>query len=205
MVRVADPRTGVSRPRWVGRFPTEGAAKSARDEARRRARRGEYVDRSSITVAAYLGQWLAAHSLETKPKTLAGYRWLVDRYVIPRMGAVRLQAVRPNDLSTLYRGAGGPRPPRVGIVHATANAVGTLIFIGSWAARSRERHDLGVRLGRSGGMVLMVGGAMLGGYMRSNRPIIGLFKAECIRTTVFHDGPYKTLADVEYAATGWVD
>jgi putative transposase len=35
--------------------------------------------------------------------------------------------------------------------------------------------------------------------------IIGLFKAECIRTTVFHQGPYKTLADVEYATAGWVD
>jgi len=29
--------------------------------------------------------------------------------------------------------------------------------------------------------------------------INGLYKAECIRTTVFHDGPYKTIADVEYA------
>jgi len=35
--------------------------------------------------------------------------------------------------------------------------------------------------------------------------IIGLFKTEAITTTVFHDGPYKTLADVEYAAAGWVD
>jgi transposase InsO family protein len=35
--------------------------------------------------------------------------------------------------------------------------------------------------------------------------IIGLFKTEAITTTVFHDGPYKTLADVEYVATGWVD
>lgn len=35
--------------------------------------------------------------------------------------------------------------------------------------------------------------------------INGLFKAECIRTTVFHDGPFKTLADVEYATAGWVD
>jgi transposase InsO family protein len=35
--------------------------------------------------------------------------------------------------------------------------------------------------------------------------IIGLFKAECIRTTVFHNGPYKTLADIEYATAGWVD
>jgi putative transposase len=35
--------------------------------------------------------------------------------------------------------------------------------------------------------------------------INGLYKAECVRTTVFHDGPFKTLADVEYATAGWVD
>ncbi len=35
--------------------------------------------------------------------------------------------------------------------------------------------------------------------------INGLYKAECIRTTVFHDGAFKTLADVEYATAGWVD
>ena len=35
--------------------------------------------------------------------------------------------------------------------------------------------------------------------------IIGLFKTECITTTVFHAGPYKTLADIEYATAGWVD
>jgi putative transposase len=35
--------------------------------------------------------------------------------------------------------------------------------------------------------------------------IIGLFKTECIRTPVFHDGPYQTLGDVEYATAGWVD
>ena len=35
--------------------------------------------------------------------------------------------------------------------------------------------------------------------------INGLFKTECIRTDVFHSGPYKTIADVEYAVAGWVD
>lgn len=35
--------------------------------------------------------------------------------------------------------------------------------------------------------------------------VIGLFKTECIRTTVFHDGPLRTIADVEYATAGWVD
>ena len=33
----------------------------------------------------------------------------------------------------------------------------------------------------------------------------GLFKTECIRTTVFHPGPFRTLADVEFATAGWVD
>src|SRR5829696_3467317 len=35
--------------------------------------------------------------------------------------------------------------------------------------------------------------------------VIGLFKTECIRTTVFHAGPYRTVGDVEYATAGWVD
>jgi putative transposase len=35
--------------------------------------------------------------------------------------------------------------------------------------------------------------------------ITGLYKTECIRTTIFHNGPYKTLADIEYATAGWVD
>ena len=35
--------------------------------------------------------------------------------------------------------------------------------------------------------------------------IIGLFKTECIRTTVFHAGPYRQISDVEYATAGWVD
>lgn len=33
----------------------------------------------------------------------------------------------------------------------------------------------------------------------------GLYKTECIRTTLFHDGPYRNCADVEYATAGWVE
>jgi transposase InsO family protein len=35
--------------------------------------------------------------------------------------------------------------------------------------------------------------------------INGLYKTECIRTTVFHETAYRNLADVEYATAGWVD
>lgn len=35
--------------------------------------------------------------------------------------------------------------------------------------------------------------------------MIRLYKTECIRATVFHCGPYRTIGDVEYATAGWVD
>ena len=74
VIRVKDPATGVSRPRWVGGFATEEAAKAARDEARVQARQGEYIDRNSITVTAYLTDWMESHAMEIKPRTLLDYR-----------------------------------------------------------------------------------------------------------------------------------
>lgn len=35
--------------------------------------------------------------------------------------------------------------------------------------------------------------------------INGVYKSECIRTSIFHDGAYKTISDVEFATAGWVD
>jgi integrase len=103
VIRVPDPVTGLSRPKWVGGFDTEEAAKAARDEARIRARRGEYVSRSVSTVADYLAEWVETHASTVKPKTLAGYRHDIDHYIVPRIGRMRLQALRPAVISKLYR------------------------------------------------------------------------------------------------------
>ncbi len=62
VIRVKDPETGISKPRWVGGFATEEDAKAARDEARVKARHGEYIDRNRITVAAYLAPCGPSHS-----------------------------------------------------------------------------------------------------------------------------------------------
>ncbi|MPZ63784.1 MAG: tyrosine-type recombinase/integrase, partial [Propionibacteriales bacterium] len=98
-----DPETGRSKPKWVGGFETEDAAKEARDDARVKAYRGEYVDKSSITVAEYLDEWLASHAVEVKPTTLAGYRHMIELYVKPHIGSKRLQTIRPATLTKLYR------------------------------------------------------------------------------------------------------
>lgn len=59
---------------------------------------------------------------------------------------------------------------RIGVVHAAANGLATSIFLASWVARRQGRHEVGVRLGRLGGVVLVTGG-FLGGHMgRGRRP-----------------------------------
>jgi putative transposase len=47
-----------------------------------------------------------------------------------------------------------------------------------------------------------VGDALDNGLMEG---VVGLYKTECIRTTIFHDGPYRTIADIEYATAGYVN
>jgi integrase len=103
VIRVPDPATGITKPRWVGGFNTEQEAKAARDDARVKARRGEYVNRTTLTVADYLAQWLEAHATTVKPKTFGGYRHDIDHYIVPRIGRMRLQALRPAVISKLYR------------------------------------------------------------------------------------------------------
>jgi hypothetical protein len=88
-------------------------------------RRGEYVDQSRIAVKTYLEEWLAGHAATVKPKTWIGYRNDLRLYVIPRIGSMRLQALRPATISKLYAelaksGGKGGRPlavPTVQHVH----------------------------------------------------------------------------------------
>jgi hypothetical protein len=45
-----------------------------------KARAGSYIDRNRITVGAYLDDWLEAHAMQVKPKTLQDYRHLINRH-----------------------------------------------------------------------------------------------------------------------------
>jgi integrase len=126
VIRVKDPETGLSKPKWVGGFQSEADAKAARDQARVTARTGQYIDRNPVSVSSYLDQWIEAHAVEVKPKTLQDYRHLIDRHIKPHIGALRLQAVRPAQITKLYRDlltTGGRRgaglsPRTVEYVHA---------------------------------------------------------------------------------------
>jgi integrase len=71
---------------------------------------GTYVDPSTVTVGEYLEAWLPMMRL--RPSTMALYRTQISAYVLPRLGAVRLQQLTPAMLDALYidlERAGGRR------------------------------------------------------------------------------------------------
>jgi hypothetical protein len=51
-----------------------------------------------VTVAAYSEQWIAGRN-RLKPKTLAGYRSLLDNRVLPWWGDVRLDRITYEDVA----------------------------------------------------------------------------------------------------------
>ncbi|MGN9846202.1 Arm DNA-binding domain-containing protein [Nonomuraea sp. H19] len=72
VVRVKDPETGESRPRWVGGFATEDEAKEARDEARVKARRGESKGVVGVPLCGSHPSVLPASPTAVSPRAISG-------------------------------------------------------------------------------------------------------------------------------------
>lgn len=119
VVRERNPETGRTKPRWVGGFATRKAAVQARDAARAALHLGTYVAPQDLTVAAWLEQWIEGHDVELKPSTRYTYRDKIRLYLVPALGAERVQNLSPSRLSVVWKqmlssgGQGGkPLSPR---------------------------------------------------------------------------------------------
>ncbi|HEY5784166.1 MAG TPA: DUF2231 domain-containing protein [Microlunatus sp.] len=66
--------------------------------------------------------------------------------------------------------AASPRDKRVGLVHASANAVAIGLYAASWVNRRRGRHGTGVTLSMAGAVVAGVGG-YLGSHLALARKL----------------------------------
>ena len=90
----------------LGRLGSK-AKKTPRPPATKRASKLAAVSTSSTAnrhdCRGVPDEWIEAHAVEIKPKTLADYRHLIERHVKPHIGGLRLQAVRPARITKLYR------------------------------------------------------------------------------------------------------
>lgn len=103
VLRVPDPITGKTKPQWIGGFESEKSAKLARDKARVSLSNSSYVSPNKLTLGEYLTTWInEVHANQLKATTLERYKRVIDRYLIPELGAIKLQDLRPSHVQALY-------------------------------------------------------------------------------------------------------
>jgi integrase len=90
---------GKLRFRTIG--PNLQDAVAARAEVVGKVTRGEVVRPSKVTFADFAEEWLAG--LDKRPRTIAAYRYALDRHLLPRFGSRKLSDVTTDDVAGLVR------------------------------------------------------------------------------------------------------
>jgi integrase len=102
VIRVPDPKSGKTKPKWIGGFKSEQEAKLARDKARVSVGSGTYMDPSRVTIEEFLLNWIQIHSNSLKPRTAEDYSGMIYRYIIPRLGKSKLIHLRASTIQKFY-------------------------------------------------------------------------------------------------------
>jgi integrase len=93
---------GKKQQKWVGGFRTRREAEAALTEALERVRTGTWADPGRQTVGEYIEDWLTAVRPSLRSSTATSYEHTLRKWVIPRIGHLRLGALTSAKLSALY-------------------------------------------------------------------------------------------------------
>jgi len=99
-----DAETGEFKKRMVrlGSFASMAEAEKARDRARYEAEQGLRIASAPITVEEFFRKWLITHSLTVKASTAYCYSVIVEKYIIPELGALPMAKVKSLHIGEFY-------------------------------------------------------------------------------------------------------
>lgn len=84
------------------RFTTKAEAVAEMNRVQREKKEGTYVERSNLTVAQWLDEWLPGRKGEIRPSTYDSYEYHARLHIKPRIGDVPLQALTLDRIRALY-------------------------------------------------------------------------------------------------------
>lgn len=92
-----------SQQRSKGGFATKNEAQTYLNETLQALQRGQHAEPTKVRVGEYLTQrWLPSRKASIKPSTYDSYRRTLELHVVPAIGQLKLQNLRPDHLDTLY-------------------------------------------------------------------------------------------------------
>ncbi|MDD1775985.1 MAG: site-specific integrase [Candidatus Methanomethylicus sp.] len=91
-----------------------------KQEMRSRIQSGLTSSGAQTRLGAYLEEWLTASVTTVRPKTHAQYTQIVRQHILPGLGNVKLQDLRPDQIQSLYNAKvkDGISPRTVLVIHA---------------------------------------------------------------------------------------
>src|SRR5262249_20882364 len=98
---VVDYRDSTGTRRWVTCETREQADDILADKIKESRQAAPLIRDRKITVKFYAEQWLAQLVGQVRPRTLAGYRDVFERYIEPELGAQRLAKIHRGHIKTL--------------------------------------------------------------------------------------------------------
>lgn len=101
-----DPATGKRRQQWVSVKGTKKEAEKRLAELIHQLDTGGFVKPAKLTVADFLRQWLRDYvATNVRPRTAEGYAHIIERHLVPALGALYLTQLQPGDLQRYYKQA----------------------------------------------------------------------------------------------------
>ena len=101
-----DPQTGKRRQQWHTIKGTKKDAERALRQILHSLETGAYVKPERVSLGEYLRRWVGSYAaIHTSPRTVEGYRSIVERYIIPALGGIPLCQLQPQHLENYYANA----------------------------------------------------------------------------------------------------
>jgi integrase len=117
-----DPVTGKAKrkQKWITFRGTRKQAEAALTDHVRAANRGEFVEPSKSTLGEWLTEWLkkAVTPPLKSQATFDSYSRIIETRLLPKLGGIRLQALKPIDIEAYYSDLSALSPSTVQIHHA---------------------------------------------------------------------------------------
>ena len=98
---VVDYRDSTGLRRWVTCETRDQADGVLADKIKESRQAAPAIADKTVTVKTYGEQWLTGLEGQVRPRTLAGYRDIFNRYIEPKLGALKLLKLHRGTIKTL--------------------------------------------------------------------------------------------------------
>jgi integrase len=98
-----DPENGRRKQKWFSGFKTKKEAERAMTAKIHELNQGIFVEPAKITLEDFLKRWLEDYALiNCAPRTFEGYEYIVRKHLIPSLGKITLNLLKPMHIQKYY-------------------------------------------------------------------------------------------------------